>query len=116
MDETDSSYDEKLQERLAKLAGGVAVVKVGCHCHETEMKTASCVWKTPLMRLRQLWKKVSFLVVHPSHLAPQLESWATSSLKDEELIGAMIVSRALAAPLKRIARMPVKTVLSSLNG
>jgi len=33
----------------------------------------------------------------------QLESWATSSLKDEELIGAMIVSRALAAPLKRIA-------------
>jgi len=40
---------------------------------------------------------------HLAHLAPQLESWATSSLKDEELIGAMIVSRALAAPLKRIA-------------
>jgi len=38
MDETDSSYDkEKLQERLAKLAGGVAVVKVGA-ATETEMK------------------------------------------------------------------------------
>ena len=36
MDETDSSYDkEKLQERLAKLAGGVAVIKVGA---ATEMK------------------------------------------------------------------------------
>merc|ERR1712054_468747 len=38
MDETDSSYDkEKLQERLAKLAGGVAVIKVGA-ATETEMK------------------------------------------------------------------------------
>jgi chaperonin GroEL len=38
MDETDSSYDkEKLQERLAKLSGGVAVVKVGA-ATETEMK------------------------------------------------------------------------------
>ena len=38
MDETDSTYDkEKLQERLAKLAGGVAVVKVGA-ATETEMK------------------------------------------------------------------------------
>ena len=36
MDETDS-YDEKLQERLAKLAGGVAVIKVGA-ATETEMK------------------------------------------------------------------------------
>ena len=38
MDETESSYDkEKLQERLAKLSGGVAVVKVGA-ATETEMK------------------------------------------------------------------------------
>jgi len=55
------------------------------------------------MRLRQLWKKVSFLVVPSPPGSSELESWATSSLKDEELIGAMIVSRALAAPLKRIA-------------
>ena len=38
-----------------------------------------------------------------AHLAPQLGKWAESNLKAEELIGAMIVSRALTAPLKRIA-------------
>jgi chaperonin GroEL len=38
-----------------------------------------------------------------AHLSPDLEAWANSSLKDEELIGANIVARALAAPLKRIA-------------
>ena len=42
MDETESSYDkEKLQERLAKLAGGVAVIKVGA-ATETEMKDVNC--------------------------------------------------------------------------
>merc|ERR1711916_195313 len=45
MDETDSSYDkEKLQERLAKLAGGVAVIKVGA-ATETEMKDKKLVLK-----------------------------------------------------------------------
>ncbi|MFM6080778.1 MAG: TCP-1/cpn60 chaperonin family protein, partial [Dolichospermum sp.] len=38
-----------------------------------------------------------------AHLAPQLEDWANSNLKDEELTGALIVARALPAPLKRIA-------------
>ena len=44
---TTSEYDkEKLQERLAKLAGGVAVIKVGA-ATETEMKGRSCVSRTP---------------------------------------------------------------------
>jgi len=105
MEETESSYDkEKLQERLAKLAGGVAVVKVGA-ATETEMKDRK-------LRLEDAINATKAAVeegIVPgggttlAHLSPDLESWASGSLKDEELIGAMIVSRALAAPLKRIA-------------
>lgn len=105
MDETESSYDkEKLQERLAKLSGGVAVVKVGA-ATETEMKDKK-------LRLEDAINATKAAVeegIVPgggttlAHLSPQLESWANSNLKDEELTGALIVSRALAAPLKRIA-------------
>ncbi|HEY9781568.1 MAG TPA: chaperonin GroEL [Leptolyngbyaceae cyanobacterium] len=105
MEETESSYDkEKLQERLAKLAGGVAVVKVGA-ATETEMKDRK-------LRLEDAINATKAAVeegIVPgggttlAHLAPQLEEWANGNLKNEELIGAMIVSRALAAPLKRIA-------------
>jgi chaperonin GroEL len=38
-----------------------------------------------------------------AHLSPELEVWAQANLKDEELTGALIVTRALSAPLKRIA-------------
>jgi len=105
MDDTESSYDkEKLQERLAKLAGGVAVVKVGA-ATETEMKDRK-------LRLEDAINATKAAVeegIVPgggttlAHLSPELESWASSNLKGEELIGAMIVARALAAPLKRIA-------------
>ncbi|ALB42996.1 MULTISPECIES: chaperonin GroEL [Nostocales] len=105
MDETESSYDkEKLQERLAKLSGGVAVVKVGA-ATETEMKDKK-------LRLEDAINATKAAVeegIVPgggttlAHLAPQLEVWAHSHLKDEELTGALIVVRALPAPLKRIA-------------
>jgi chaperonin GroEL len=105
MEETDSSYDkEKLQERLAKLAGGVAVVKVGA-ATETEMKDRK-------LRLEDAINATKAAVeegIVPGggttlvHLAPQLENWAADNLQGEELIGAMIVTRALYAPLKRIA-------------
>ncbi|MGK7905098.1 MAG: chaperonin GroEL [Hormoscilla sp.] len=105
MDETDSSYDkEKLQERLAKLAGGVAVVKVGA-ATETEMKDRK-------LRLEDAINATKAAVeegIVPgggttlAHLTPDLEKWAKDSLSGEELIGATIVARALAAPLKRIA-------------
>lgn len=105
MDETDSSYDkEKLEERLAKLAGGVAVVKVGA-ATETEMKDRK-------LRLEDAINATKAAVeegIVPgggttlAHLAPSLEEWATSNLKDEGLTGAMIVARALTSPLKRIA-------------
>ncbi|MFM5982558.1 MAG: chaperonin GroEL [Sphaerospermopsis kisseleviana] len=105
MDETESSYDkEKLQERLAKLSGGVAVVKVGA-ATETEMKDKK-------LRLEDAINATKAAVeegIVPgggttlAHLAPQLETWANSNLKNEELTGALIVVRALPAPLKRIA-------------
>ena len=105
MEETESSYDkEKLQERLAKLSGGVAVVKVGA-ATETEMKDKK-------LRLEDAINATKAAVeegIVPgggttlAHLAPQLETWANSHLKDEELTGALIVARALPAPLKRIA-------------
>ena len=105
MDETDSTYDkEKLQERLAKLAGGVAVVKVGA-ATETEMKDKK-------LRLEDAINATKAAVeegIVPgggttlAHLAPALEQWAASSLSGEELIGANIVAAALTAPLMRIA-------------
>jgi len=105
MEESDSSYDkEKLQERLAKLSGGVAVVKVGA-ATETEMKDRK-------LRLEDAINATKAAVeegIVPgggttlAHLTPTLESWANENLTGEGLIGAMIVSRALASPLKRIA-------------
>jgi chaperonin GroEL len=105
MDETDSSYDkEKLQERLAKLAGGVAVIKVGA-ATETEMKDRK-------LRLEDAINSTKAAVeegIVPgggttlAHLGPQLAAWAADTLTGEELIGATIVERALTSPLKRIA-------------
>lgn len=105
MEESDSSYDkEKLQERLAKLSGGVAVIKVGA-ATETEMKDRK-------LRLEDAINATKAAVeegIVPgggttlAHLAPGLEEWANSNLENEELTGALIVARALTAPLKRIA-------------
>ncbi|WP_341527133.1 chaperonin GroEL [Nostoc sp. UHCC 0302] len=105
IEETESSYDkEKLQERLAKLAGGVAVVKVGA-ATETEMKDKK-------LRLEDAINATKAAVeegIVPgggttlAHLTPVLEEWANSNLTGEELTGALIVARALPAPLKRIA-------------
>ncbi|MEM8688505.1 MAG: chaperonin GroEL, partial [Pseudomonadota bacterium] len=105
IDESDSSYDtEKLQERLAKLSGGVAVIKVGA-ATETEMKDRK-------LRLEDAINATKAAVeegIVPgggttlAHLAPGLSDWAQSNLSGEELTGAMIVTRALTAPVKRIA-------------
>ena len=63
IDKTTSDYDrEKLQERLAKLAGGVAVLYVGA-ASEVEMKRRKTVWKTPCRPPALPWKRVPYLVV-----------------------------------------------------
>ncbi len=105
IEETESSYDkEKLQERLAKLSGGVAVIKVGA-ATETEMKDRK-------LRLEDAINATKAAVeegIVPgggttlAHLSPELEAWANANLSNEELTGALIVSRAISAPLKRIA-------------
>ncbi|PSN11182.1 chaperonin GroEL, partial [filamentous cyanobacterium CCP5] len=105
IEETESSYDkEKLQERLAKLSGGVAVIKVGA-ATETEMKDRK-------LRLEDAINATKAAVeegIVPgggttlAHLAPQLAEWADGNLSGEELLGAKIVTRALTAPLSRIA-------------
>ncbi|MBD2299009.1 chaperonin GroEL [Nostoc sp. FACHB-190] len=105
IEETESSYDkEKLQERLAKLAGGVAVVKVGA-ATETELKDRKLRLEDAINATRAAVEEgiVPGGGTTLAHLAPELETWAKANLVDEELIGALIVSRALAAPLKRIA-------------
>ena len=105
IEETESSYDkEKLQERLGKLSGGVAVIKVGA-ATETEMKDRK-------LRLEDAINATKAAVeegIVPgggttlAHLAPDLEKWANENLTGEALTGAMIVMRSLTAPLKRIA-------------
>ncbi len=106
IEETESSYDkEKLQERLAKLSGGVAVIKVGA-ATETEMKDRK-------LRLEDAINATKAAVeegIVPGggttyvHLAPELFTWANANLTGEELTGAIIVSKSLSAPVKRIAQ------------
>jgi chaperonin GroEL len=106
IEETESSYDkEKLQERLAKLSGGVAVIKVGA-ATETEMKDRK-------LRLEDAINATKAAVeegIVPGggttyvHLAPELFTWANANLSGEELTGAIIVSKSLSAPVKRIAQ------------
>ncbi|MFM7888150.1 MAG: chaperonin GroEL, partial [Pseudanabaena sp.] len=106
IEETESSYDkEKLQERLAKLSGGVAVIKVGA-ATETEMKDRK-------LRLEDAINATKAAVeegIVPgggttyAHLAPELFTWANANLTGEELTGAIIVSKSLSAPVKRIAQ------------
>merc|ERR1712078_838168 len=105
MDETESTYDkEKLQERLAKLAGGVAVVKVGA-ATETEMKDKKLRLEDAINATKAAVEEGivpgggSILV----HIAEELLEWAKDTLTDDELVGALIVEKTLSSPLRRIA-------------
>lgn len=63
IENSDSDYDrEKLQERLAKLAGGVAVIKAGA-ATEVELKGASTASRTPCATPRRPWRRASSPVV-----------------------------------------------------
>jgi chaperonin GroEL len=102
----DSSYEqEQLQKRLAKLSGGVAVVKVGA-ATETEMKDRKLRLEDAINATKAAVEEgiVAGGGTTLLHLAPILEDWTADHLTGDELIGAMIVTRALAAPLKRIAQ------------
>ncbi len=103
--ETDSEYDrEKLQERIAKLAGGVAVIKVGA-ATETELKEKKLRIEDALHATRAAVDEGiipgggATLV----HLAKQLATLAQSMSDPEMRTGVEIVSRALSYPLQQIA-------------
>jgi chaperonin GroEL len=101
IEETTSDYDrEKLQERLAKLAGGVAVVKVGA-ATETAMKEKKARVEDSLNATRAA---VEEGIVPGGGVALLRAAKAIDKLKLEgdEKVGAMIVRRALEEPIRQI--------------
>ncbi len=103
IEETTSDYDrEKLQERLAKLAGGVAVIKVGA-ATETEMKEKKARVEDALHATRAA---VEEGIVPGGGVALLRASAALEKLKlnGDEQIGVDIVKRACEEPLRQIAQ------------
>jgi len=101
IDETTSDYDrEKLQERLAKLAGGVAVIKVGA-ATETEMKEKKARVEDALNATRAA---VEEGIVPGGGVALLRAAKALDGLKlsGDEATGAHIVRRALEEPIRQI--------------
>ena len=102
VEETTSDYDkEKLQERLAKLVGGVAVIKVGA-ATETELKEKKARVEDAMHATRAAVEEgiVSGGGTALLRCLPALEKL---KLHDEEAIGVNIVKRALEEPLRQIA-------------
>ncbi len=104
IEETDSSYDrEKLQERLAKLAGGVAVIKVGA-ATETELKEKKHRFEDALNAARAGVEEgmVPGGGVTYINVAPVLDK-VRKDVRGDEKVGVDIVRRALEEPLRQIA-------------
>lgn len=99
--ETTSDYDkEKLQERLAKLSGGVAVIKVGA-ATETEMKEKKDRVDDALSATKAAVEEG--IVIGGGAAIIKAGAKIKLDLKGDEAIGADIVQRALRAPLRQIA-------------
>ena len=104
IEETTSEFDrEKLQERLAKLAGGVAVIRVGA-ATETEMKEAKLRMEDALNATRAAVEEVIIAgggsaYIHASKEVAKL----AETLEGDEKTGANIILKALEAPLFHIA-------------
>ena len=104
LEETTSDFDkEKLQERLAKLAGGVAVIRVGA-ATETEMKEAKLRMEDALNATRAAVEEGVIsgggsAYIHSSKKVAEL----AATLSGDEKTGAEIILKALEAPLFHIA-------------
>ena len=104
IEETTSDFDrEKLQERLAKLSGGVAVIRVGA-ATETEMKEANLRMEDALAATRAAVEEGIIAGGGSAyiHAAKDVEALA-NTLEGDEKTGAKIVLKALEAPLYYIA-------------
>ncbi|MFP4536630.1 MAG: chaperonin GroEL, partial [Spirochaetaceae bacterium] len=105
IEETTSDYDrEKLQERLAKLAGGVAVINIGA-ATEVEMKEKKHRVEDALSATRAA---VDEGIVAGGGIAlvralPALKEADTSGLSEDEKVGFNIIKRALQEPIRQIA-------------
>jgi chaperonin GroEL len=102
---TDSDFDrEKLQERLAKLSGGVAVVKVGA-ATETEMKEKKHRVEDALQATRAALEEgiVPGGGVALLNAADKVRESITTSLEGDEKTGAQIILKALEEPLRQLA-------------
>jgi chaperonin GroEL len=102
IEETDSDYDrEKLQERLAKLSGGVAIIRVGAST-ETELKEKKHRIEDALSATRAAVEEgiVAGGGVALINIVPAMEELKAEG---DELVGVNIVKKALEEPLKQIA-------------
>src|ERR1700723_264677 len=108
IENTDSDFDrEKLQERLAKLSGGVAVVKVGA-ATETEMKEKKHRVEDALQATRAALEEGivpggGVALLQASNAVKVNGSVASEDGTDDERTGARIVLRALEEPLRQLA-------------
>jgi len=102
IDNTDSSYDkEKLQERLAKLAGGVAVIQVGA-ATETALKEKKHRFEDALSATRAAVEE-GIVAGGGATLISLIPVLDNLGLSGDEKVGANIVRRALEEPLRQIA-------------
>ncbi|MBT8043915.1 MAG: chaperonin GroEL, partial [Verrucomicrobiae bacterium] len=102
IDETSSDYDrEKLQERLAKLAGGVAVINVGA-ATETEMKEKKARVEDALHATRAAVEE-GIVPGGGTALIRAQANIGDLKLEGDEATGAEIVSRAVESPLRQLA-------------
>ncbi|CAK9104468.1 unnamed protein product [Durusdinium trenchii] len=105
IEDTKSSYTkEQLEKRLAKLVGGVALIKVGATT-ETELKDKK-------LRLEDAINATKAAVdegIVPGggaalcHLSKDLRKWSAENLTEDQLKGALIVADSMSSPMKRIA-------------
>ena len=105
IEETKSDYDrEKLEERLASLVGGVAVIKVGGATEpevtERKSRTEDALSATKAAVEEGIVPGGGVALIRASHVLDEVEA----SLEGEELLGARLVRHALSAPLILIAQ------------
>ncbi|WP_274536626.1 TCP-1/cpn60 chaperonin family protein, partial [Pseudofrankia sp. BMG5.36] len=103
IEKSDSDYDrEKLQERLAKLAGGVAVVKVGA-ATEVELKEKKHRIEDAVSNAKAAVEEGIVAGGGVALLQASISAFDKLDLSGDELTGANIVKLALEAPIKQIA-------------
>ena len=101
----DVAYEvEKLKDRIAKLSGGIAVIKVGA-VTETEMKDKKLRLEDAINATRAAVEEgvIPGGGATLAHISTPLKLWAKQNLKDDQLIGAYILADSIKEPLKRIA-------------